>query len=157
MSKFPKRAVSTPSLSLLSWLEGAWIGQEPDRLIEEHWTAPRGNGLMGMFRLIQGDAPRFFELMTIAVEQEEIVLRVKHFNPGLVGWEEKTEAVELTLVRVGGHEAVFFMRRSPNPTWLVYRRDGETLTAHFENEEGEKPGSRFVFTRLYAPGARFST
>jgi hypothetical protein len=138
MSKLPTRAVSIPSLSALSWLEGAWIGEEPDRLIEEHWTSPRGDGLMGMFRLMQGGAARFFEFMTIAVEEEVVVLRVKHFNPGLVGWEEKAESVEFALVRLDNQEALFFMREATNPKWLVYRRDGD---------EGEKPSTRFLFTR----------
>lgn len=147
MSRLPTRPLAAVSVSPLSWLQGVWVGEDADRSMEEHWSAPRCDGLMGMFRLIQGGSPRFFELMTIDVEQGALVFRVKHFNPGLVGWEERTESVEFSLVQLEGQKAVFFQRASSDHTWMVYHREGETLAVHFEGEEGERSGSSFVFRR----------
>lgn len=147
MSDYPTRSVPVSSVSRLSWLQGVWIGEDADRYMEEHWSTPKCNGLMGMFRLIQGGSPRFFELMTIDVGQGELVLRVKHFDPGLAGWEEKAESVEFSLVQLDGQKAVFFQRASSDLTWMVYHREGEALSVHFENEGGERLGSRFVFSR----------
>jgi hypothetical protein len=145
VSRFPTSAMPASSASLLSWLQGVWVGQDADRLLEEHWSAARSNGLMGMFRMIESGRPKFFELMTIDVEHSELVFRVKHFAPGLVGWEEKAEAVEFSLVQLNDQRAVFLQQASADPTWMVYQREEDTLTVHFEGEQDGKPGSRFVF------------
>lgn len=146
MSKLPTSKVSISSLSELAWFAGVWIGEEADQVIEEHWSTPRGNCLVGMFRLIQEGAPRFYELMIIEVEKDEVVFRIKHFNPGLVGWEEKQESVAYSLVRLSEGEAAFYKRGGSDQNWMIYHREGRVLTVHFEDEAGEESG-RFVFKR----------
>lgn len=147
MPKYPSESLQMTSVEPLSWLEGKWIGEEADQLMEEHWSTPQGEALMGMFRFVHAGQPRFYEFMTIAVEGQEVVLRIKHFNPGLAGWEEKEESVTYPLVQVDSGGAVFFKRGSAQPNWMVYRREEDALSVHFEGAEGEAEGGRFEFKR----------
>ena len=147
MPKYPSETLLMTSVEALSWLEGKWIGKEADRLIEEHWSAPQGETLMGMFRFVHAGEPRFYEFMTIAVEGQEVILRIKHFDPGLTGWEEKGESVTYPLVQVDAGGAVFYRRGAAQPNWMIYRREGDALAVHFEGAEGETEGGRFEFRR----------
>jgi hypothetical protein len=153
VTRLSTETLQTKSVDPLAWLEGRWVGEEGDQLIEEHWSAVQGDTLMGMFRFVRAGEPRFYEFMTVGVEGQEVVLRIKHFNPGLTGWEEKDEAVTYALVQVDFGQAVFYKRGAAQPNWLIYRREGDALSAHFEGAEGEIEGGRFEFRRAAPPTA----
>lgn len=147
MTRFPSEALQETSVDRLSWFEGRWVGEETDELIEEHWSAPRAGTLMGMFRFIRAGEPRFYEFMTIGIEGQEVVLRIKHFHPGLDGWEERHESVMYALVHLDAGQAVFHRRNSSQPNWMIYQREGDDLTVHFADVSGAVQGSRFEFRR----------
>ncbi len=54
--------------------------------------------MMGMFRQINNGKTVFYELMTLVEENGSIVMRLKHFNPNLTGWEEKDKTVDFKFV-----------------------------------------------------------
>ena len=85
------------SLEDFSWLVGVWVGEDGDHIFEEHWSPLRGSSMMGMFRLIQEGQPRFFEFMTLGIEGNECMLRIKHFDPRLIGWEDRDLSVVYSL------------------------------------------------------------
>ncbi len=147
MTRFPSEALQMSSIDPLSWLEGRWIGQEPGHLIEEQWSAPYAAVMMGMFRFVQAGEPRFYEFMTLAIEHTELVLRIKHFDPGLTGWEEREESVRYALVHLDPGQAVFSRLGSSQRNWMIYRREGDDLGVHFEDVNGTVQGSRFEFRR----------
>ena len=140
------------SVSDLSWLSGAWYGQVGDDLIEEHWSGPAAGTLMGMFRWIRGDQVRFYDLLTIEPDGDTLLMRIKHFGPGLIGWEEKDQAVTLALVGLQTGEAIFYRLGSDEPLWLFYRiEDENTLVAFFERDEtGHKPEDEFRYQNQQA-------
>ena len=87
----------------------------------------------------------------IAVEQEgELVfLRIKHFDPGPVGWEEKASAHEFVLVQLKDREAVFLELDKPSPRRVVYRLESQNqLVSYFarENDAVTETGM-FEYTR----------
>lgn len=87
--------------------------------------------------------------MTIDLEDDTIVLRIKHFDPGLRGWEEKDHATEFVLVQVAPRQAIFLQRHKPNPPWLIYQRTSDDqLIAYFErvNEAAQVEG-QFIYQR----------
>ena len=71
------------SASDLSWLSGAWYGQVGDDLIEEHWSGPAADTLMGMFRWIHDGQVRFYELLTNEPDGDQLLMRIKHFGAGV--------------------------------------------------------------------------
>lgn len=147
MTKHPTTGIPTATVGDLSWLAGNWCGEKGDGYIEEQWAAPAGNAMMGMFRWLQGDQIRFYEFMTIEQDAEGVIFRIKHFHPGLIGWEEKEVSVVFTLVRLDAEGAVFAKRDAAEPLWMVYRKmDENIMTVCFEGESS-KPGDEFRYTR----------
>ncbi len=120
----------------LSWLAGDWVGQNGPDPVEEHWSPVRGDTLVGMFRWVKDGKVLFYELIAIEREEEFVFMRIKHFNPKLVGWEEKDRAHEFILVRLEGREAVFLELDKPAARWAVYRREAEDrLVSYFTRED----------------------
>ena len=140
------------SVSDFSWLSGVWYGQVGDDLIEEHWSGPAAGTLMGMFRWIHEGQVRFYELLTIEPDDDRLLMRIKHFGLGLIGWEEKDQAVTLALVGLQPGEAIFYRLGSDEPLWLFYRLEDEnTLVAFFERDEtGHKPEDEFRYVNQQA-------
>lgn len=153
MSNYPTTALATASATDLAWLTGIWVGDRAGDTIEEHWSTPAGGALMGMFRWLHAGQVRFYELMTLEPEGDTLIFRIKHFHPGLRGWEEKDESVSLVLVALQPGAAVFAKRDSPAPRWMVYRQpDPDTLVAFFETEDSTPTeAEQFRYTRQLAP------
>ncbi|MFY0605653.1 MAG: hypothetical protein JXR10_03000 [Cyclobacteriaceae bacterium] len=70
-----------------SWLTGTWQGEGFGGVMEEVWSAPDASGtMMGMFRHFDGDGNiNFYEFWVL----DSAGMKLKHFNPDMVGWEEK--------------------------------------------------------------------
>jgi hypothetical protein len=118
-------------------MTGIWVGGHGEDRFQEYWSDEGGRTLVGMFRWVHEDSVRFYELMVIEPEKDGLVLRVKHFDPGLKGWEAKDESVDLDLVAIRGKEAIFLMRGRDPLKWLVYRREGEEMRAFFVEAEND--------------------
>jgi hypothetical protein len=82
----------------MAWLAGHWTGEALGGVSEEIWSPARGGVMLGMYRLLKNDAPVFYELLTISEREGSLVLRLKHFNADLTGWEEKVDVREFPLV-----------------------------------------------------------
>ena len=149
MAAYSEQVLTGVTAGDLSWLTGNWKGLHGTDMIDEHWSTVGAGALMGMFRWERDGQVWFYELMTIEPQAGGLVLRVKHFYPGLLGWEEKDSAVEMPLVQLTHHEAVFLQHHTETPTWLVYRRESEDrLIAYFDNAETPAgKAERFIYTR----------
>ena len=86
------------TLAEMDWLAGHWTGNAFGGVSEEIWAKPAGGAMVGMFRQINKGKTVFYELMTLVEENGSIVLRLKHFNPNLTGWEEKDKTVDFRFV-----------------------------------------------------------
>lgn len=144
-----KKGVQGATVSDLAWMSGSWKGLHGQDAVEEHWSAPAGGTLMGMFRWLKAEQVWFYELLVIEPEHELLVMRIKHFYPGLKGWEQQDESVRFVLVELEGQQAVFMQPDKPEAALLVYRREGpDRLVTYFERPGEEvKDDERFVFTR----------
>jgi hypothetical protein len=137
IKRYPTTMSNTVKIGDLTWLAGGWVGEKDGAQIEEQWSPPAGNAMMCMFRWIQADQVRFYEFVVIEQEGEGLVLRIKHFNPGLIEWEDKGETVSFTLVQLAGQKVVFTKQDAPDPLWLIYHRlDNDILIAYFESAGG---------------------
>jgi Domain of unknown function (DUF6265) len=132
----------------LAWIAGHWVGEHDVDRIEEVWTEPYAGMMLGMFRWHRNGQPRFYELVALEPEGSGLAIRIKHFDPGLVGWEEREESVTLDLVALREREAVFLKRGEER--WMVYRLEPESgdLVAWFETvAEPHAPGDEFRYSR----------
>lgn len=127
----------------VAWLGGRWEGRGLGATAEESWLPPAGGAMAGVFRVARGDSVMFYELVTLVEEEGSLVLRLKHFGPGLVGWEEKDESVSFPLVR-----------RTDDALWfdgLTIRRDGEDrmrIWVALGDAEGEVEEAVFEYRRV---------
>jgi hypothetical protein len=141
MGDFSTRPLVDARLEDLAWLEGPWSGRADGDEVEEVWTAASAGEMMGMFRCISEGKVRFYEFMTIAKGPDRTDLTVKHFGPGLVGWEEKDGAARFALTESTGKRAVFHQDSGSKPLWLVYENlDGSGLRIYFRPVENSPVG-----------------
>ena len=114
-----------------AWLEGHWQAEALGGEAEEIWSPPGAGTMVGMFRLIQDGKPGFYEIFTLTEEGPTLLLRLKHFNPDLTGWEEKDETVDFPLVAIEEGQAFFdgltYQRRGPDEMQVylaMHTKDG---------------------------------
>ena len=63
--------------------------------------------MVGTFRVLkEGDAV-FYEFWVIEVEDDKAIFKMKHFDHGLLGWEDKADMVRLTLSVSDGQDVLF--------------------------------------------------
>ena len=132
------------TLADVSFMAGHWLGGEGGDVSEEVWAPPEGDSMMGMWRYVTKGHAGIFELLTLTAEGQNVVLRIRHFDPKLVAREEKERAVELPLVSKRPGEAVFEGTEygGRGTVRLTYRGGGDTLTGLLE-KGGKKEEFRF--------------
>jgi hypothetical protein len=112
----------TITIDQLAFMTGHWRGMADDDPIEECWSTPGGGVMTAFFRWLKDDAVYLYEFQAIEPEADSLVLRIKHFNPGLVGWEEKDQCTEFSLEWIQDSEVAFRQRNTENFRRLIYRR-----------------------------------
>jgi hypothetical protein len=85
----------------LKWLEGNWTTEKWGGTVEEYWSAPNANTIIGMFRFLNEEGVQFTEHWMLSEIEGNPVLRLRHFNPDFTSWEEKDEYVEFSFVEMG--------------------------------------------------------
>lgn len=88
------KAGESASIADISWLAGSWSGTGLGGISEEIWSLPSGGVMMGAYRLFKDGKPVVYEMMLLLETEGTIVLRLKHFQPNFVGWEEKDKSVD---------------------------------------------------------------
>jgi hypothetical protein len=83
----------------MQFLVGHWTGEGLGGVFEEVWTAPKQGVMVGLYRGLKTDgSPVFTELLLLREEQGSLMVRLKHFDPDLIGWEEKSQVVTMPFV-----------------------------------------------------------
>lgn len=132
-----------PSLEFIS---GAWVGGDETTRIEEIWSQSSDGLMFGMFRMLSGGEPRFYELMSIERTDTGWAMFLRHFSAGLDAWEEKEGALVFDLAEVSNDRALFDQRDAE--TNLIYVREGDELTVTLEKlVDGEWKRTPFRFRR----------
>lgn len=97
-------AVSAPptadeAIQQAAWLAGHWRGEGLGGVNETLWSPPMGGTMMGVFRHLKDGRVVFYEMLTLAPLGDTLVLTLKHFDPDMTGWEERTGSVRFPLLR----------------------------------------------------------
>jgi len=90
-----------------AWLAGSWRGTGLGGFSEETWSRPEGGIMVGTYRLVKDGKPFFYEMMWLLETEGTLILRLKHFNPDLTGWEEKDKTVDFKFVKKDGNRLYF--------------------------------------------------
>lgn len=116
-----------PALQPLAFLSGRWTSDSPDGQEEEYWSQATGRSMVGTYRVLKNSDAVFYEFWVIEVEDGKAIFKMKHFDRGLAGWEEKTDMVRLTLSVSGEHDVLF--AKADGSLSLRYQRNGDELVS----------------------------
>lgn len=122
----------------LAWLTGSWVGEAFGGLVEDVWLEPLGGSMVGVFRSYSGGEIGFYEIFTISEFNKSLIIRLKHFNADLKGWEEKNVTQDFRLVKISGETAWFegfTIRRDKRDRYTIFvameRADGTVKEMEF--------------------------
>ena len=130
------------SIADLSWLAGSWKGESNGVRMEEHWTAPDGNSMVGMHRDSGKGRTMLFEFLRIEQRGDQITY--------LSMPNGRSPATPFPLKELTGTRVVFENPGHDFPQRIIYWKDGGDLRARIEGtmngkERGEEwrwgPGS----------------
>lgn len=134
------------------WLEGLWQGEGIDGApATESWLPLTGNTMVGTFiqQTPEGDI-LFSEHMYLAEEGDSLVLKLKHFNADLTGWEDKAGMVTFRLLSLDFCAAYF--------SGLTIRCDGNdklVVAVRMKSDAAEPKELLFRFNRAARPKSVF--
>jgi len=144
-----------PNLAPFSIIAGCWRAELPgDQVLDECWERGAGDSIFGSFRWMKSGKVWMFEMLSLIDESDGVIMRIKHFNDDMVGWEEKNESVELKLVRDDGGKFEFERIRSDQNTRVVYEKTGvDSLIVRLtKTKDGKLDSNEFRFRRLKDSG-----
>ena len=124
----------TPPVATLedaSWLVGSWTGSAFGSQFEQVWSAPSAGSMVGTFKLMNEGQVVFYEILLLTVDNGVLSLKVKHFTPEFVAWEEKADFVDFRLVDFSEGELHF-------KGLSFYRRGDDRMDAYIVMRNGEE-------------------
>ena len=81
-----------PTLEDLSFLAGTWRSTLGGTPLEETWSEPEGDHMLGMLRWYDDEGrAKMFEIFTISREDDGLVYRLRHFDSDLNPWASESE------------------------------------------------------------------
>ena len=121
------------TLQDIAWLAGEWQLTTPNACVEELWTAPSNNMLVGMSRTVAAGQTRSFEFVRIEARADGIYYVAQPGGRPPVDFKLATDsASELVFVNPGHADRL---------KKVIYRRGADgNLTARIE---GENNGAAF--------------
>lgn len=132
-------ALTPPTLADLAFMAGCWRGPSGDgTTIEEYYTPPAENLMLGLSRYTKGDRVTSYEFSTIAREGAALVLTPRPSGQA---------PVPFRLTRIDSAGAVWENPAHDFPTLIAYRRGpSDSLVARIEGPGRE--GKRSIEWRM---------
>lgn len=127
-------------LTQLAWLSGDWQLSSGNRMVEEHWTTPTANALVGMSRTVRDGQMIAFEFLRIEARDHDVFY---------VAQPNGRPPTDFKLTGSTDTEIVFEGDGKDRVRKVTYRRQGPNgLFALVEGEEnGRAFRSEFRYTR----------
>jgi len=119
----------------LAFMAGTWTLKHKWGDMEEIWGPPMGDNLVSTFRCVKDGKVVFYEFM--AIEQDSIpVLKLRHFNKGSIGWEDKDKPYLMPAIKTAKNEVVF--ESLDKNVIITYKRLSATRMDCILDEKGKK-------------------
>jgi hypothetical protein len=136
---------TSPSATIdnMSWIAGYWQGEAFGGIVEEFWTAPSAGNMVCVFKLIVEGKTLLYELCTISEENNTLMMRLKHFNSKLIGWEDKDKSIDFPLVKMEKNKIYF--------DGLTFERISDmkiTIYVVLPSKDGKKEEVKLTYTKV---------
>jgi hypothetical protein len=120
----------------LSFMSGKWITKGEWGDMEENWSTPMGNSMMCSYRCVKDGKVVFYEFIVIEQQTEGPVMKLRHFSPGNIAWEEKDKPYEYPLMFLDTADKVARFERPDKKTSLTFQRvDSGKLKVILERQD----------------------
>lgn len=106
----------------LAFMSGNWQTTGVWGNMEENWSKPMGNSMMCAYRCVKDGKVVFYEFIVIEQQVSGPVMKLRHFSPGNMAWEEKDKPYEYPLMFLDDNLARF--ERPDKKTSLTFQRLG---------------------------------
>ena len=114
-------------IASVAWLQGCWQMTAGDRVVEEHWMAPRAGVMLGMGRTVRGD--KLVEYETVFLSEKDGTLAYEAHPSGQM-------PATFIAQTVNGTEVIFENPRHDYPQRVGYKRDGDAMLAWIDGTAG---------------------
>ena len=134
---------TAPKVSELSWMAGCWerSDDKSGMLISEMWMKPSGGAMMGVGRTIKSGKLVDFEFLRI-VEDAGGLSYISRPSTN-------KEDTRFKMIRSSANEIVFENAAHDFPQRIMYKRNGENMTARIEGTtNGKLKGIDFPYVRV---------
>lgn len=120
----------------LAFMAGKWKTHSAWGDMEENWSEPMGNSMMCAYRCVKDGKVVFYEFIVIEQTDTGPVMKLRHFSPGNIGWEDKDKPYEYPLTFLETDKARF--ERPDKKTALTFYRTGpEKMQVILERQDDE--------------------
>jgi hypothetical protein len=106
----------------LSFMAGKWVTKGEWGDMEETWSEPKGNSMMCSYRCVKNGKVVFYEFIVIEQHTSGPVMKLRHFSPGNIAWEDKDKPYDYPLMFLDENLARF--ERPDKKTSLTFQRIG---------------------------------
>ncbi len=143
------KAQSKGSASDLSFIRGSWKADFEGIEIEGVWLAPKENNMLGFMRWMKEGKATMYEILAYEQQEKGFVSSVKHFQPGLIGQEEKDKQDRYVFVEASKDRAIF-QKESDGMRILYEKRSRKQFVIARGSQENGKWSFKdlFVFNRV---------
>lgn len=131
-----------PSLKDIGWIAGCWEMTIPDKdfQVTEQWMKPGGGMMLGSGRTVKAGKTIDYEFVRIVEDIDGIFYVARP-----LGNKEETK---FKLIKVSASEVVFENLLHDFPQRVIYKRQGDRLSARVEaTEAGKTRGIDFLYLR----------
>lgn len=130
----------------LSFMGGTWFQHHKWGDMEEFWGKPMGNCMVCSYRCVKDNKVLFYEFVVIEQTDSVPVMKLRHFKPGNIGWEEKDQPREYPLINLSKNKAEF--AASDKSLFMTYERlDQHNMDIQLKekNKNGEWENTAFHY------------
>jgi hypothetical protein len=132
----------------LAFMSGRWTTKSAWGEMEESWSEPFGNSMMCAYRCVKDGKVLFYEFIVIEQTDSGPVMKLRHFSPGNIAWEEKDKPYEYPLMFLEEDRARF--ERPDKKTALTFHKtskDKMMVILERQEKDGKWVQDEFDYTR----------
>ena|SRR6266851_3183634 len=130
----------SPEMWKLGFMSGCWKGVDKGQILEEQWTRPAGQSMLGVGRTIRDGKTEFYEFLQIR-ERSDGIFYIAEPNG--------RKAVSFKLVKLNDSQAIFENPENDFPQRIIYQKtiDGSLLASLEGTESGKAMRVEFAMKR----------
>ena len=134
-----------PTVKDVAWIAGCWDSTRGGRHVIEQWMAPEGGTMMGVSRTTAGDK---------TAEWEFLIIRQGPQGLDYVAKPSRQPEATFTATRATNSEVVFENPAHDFPKRIIYKREGDALTASIEGPmNGQNRRIDFAYRKAACAGS----